>query len=791
MNSFDEKEDSCDLLSTENHPGKLCVGEKASSMDNPAASSSLDPNLITPTTPNAPNKTASAVGLSASNSPKPVKRAPSDFLDPSSLSPRVSSNHPQRHHHPQRATTATGSSPNHVPLIKSKTVSCGSGLYTKIMDPNNPKATLGVKSSPDKSSVENSLHELSFKVPSQPVIAQPSFSTSFQTTSGASPKREGAGGMGGGRVNPARYRRGPSRAASEYIPGLASSRSRMFRNDSKTSYRSISPLGRMNTMRDNSFSGSMENYETTRSLRQNNSIDFAGSMRDKQSQAHASYRLGFRRSLFEKRKQLCDLALILAALGIALMVLDNELYTFQSQYGERKPTGSSDEESNSYWDTVLIVIKLGISLSTLMLVGSIIAYHAREIQLFMVDNCVDDWQIALTSDRISQITAEIIVCSIHTPPIRQLNQDHVTLQLLLSTLMFSRLYLIGRAMLLHSKLFTDASSRSIGALNRINFNTRFVIKTLMTICPGSVMMVLTVSLWFILSWVMRICEQSASEEDRPPMLRTFLDSMYLVGITFFAIGYGDYYPVTYCGRGVSITCGLMGAGCTAMVVAVLARKLELSRAEKHVHNFMMDNQLSKRLKCAAANVLRETWFIYKNTKLAKKLNHRVIRKHQRLFLSAIHTLRKTKIDQRKLFDQANQMVDLAKTQEIISQIYEQMQENNDALEGRMNLIEQKLESLHTTLTQFSTYLISVTNENASQTPSLANQNTSFITSNSVENPDNQNTASTSCDQQSIPAPSVPPLIYQPTSTATRTRSLMRRPRVVSSRQGSDVSETTA
>ena len=55
-------------------------------------------------------------------------------------------------------------------------------------------------------------------------------------------------------------------------------------------------------------------------------------MRDKQSQAHASYRLGFRRSLFEKRKQLCDLALFLAALGIVLMVLDNELFTFHTKY---------------------------------------------------------------------------------------------------------------------------------------------------------------------------------------------------------------------------------------------------------------------------------------------------------------------------------------------------------------------------------------------------------------------------------------------------------------------------
>ena len=31
------------------------------------------------------------------------------------------------------------------------------------------------------------------------------------------------------------------------------------------------------------------------------------------------------------------------------------------------------------------------------------------------------------------------------------------------------------------------------------------------------------------------------------------------------------------------------------MVAVLARKLELSRAEKHVHNFMMDTQLNKRV----------------------------------------------------------------------------------------------------------------------------------------------------------------------------------------------------
>jgi hypothetical protein len=107
--------------------------------------------------------------------------------------------------------------------------------------------------------------------------------------------------------------------------------------------------------------------------------------------------------------------------------------------------------------------------------------------------------------------------------------------------------------------------------------------------------------------------------------------MWLTAVTFFAIGYGDLVPNTYCGRGICVAVGLtvscnntnnnnnnnvisifkrqngyvnslrmfvtchQGAGCTALVVAVLARKLELTRAEKHVHNFMMDTQLSKKV----------------------------------------------------------------------------------------------------------------------------------------------------------------------------------------------------
>ena len=66
-----------------------------------------------------------------------------------------------------------------------------------------------------------------------------------------------------------------------------------------------------------------------------------------------------------------------------------------------------------------------------------------------------------------------------------------------------------------------------------------------------------------------------------------------------------------------------GAGSTALVVAVIARKLELSRAEKHVHNFMMDTQLTKKvltniLDCCVCNkYASQSTFQSYNTRILK------------------------------------------------------------------------------------------------------------------------------------------------------------------------------
>lgn len=84
-------------------------------------------------------------------------------------------------------------------------------------------------------------------------------------------------------------------------------------------------------------------------------------------------------------------------------------------------------------------------------------------QLFLIDNCADDWRIAMTWQRVSQISFELIICAVHPVPGEHyflwttklanhggvIGSKWVPVDVALSLPMFLRLYLICRVMLLH------------------------------------------------------------------------------------------------------------------------------------------------------------------------------------------------------------------------------------------------------------------------------------------------------------------------------------------------------
>ncbi|KAK5854912.1 hypothetical protein PBY51_005062 [Eleginops maclovinus] len=400
------------------------------------------------------------------------------------------------------------------------------------------------------------------------------------------------------------------------------------------------------------------------------------------------WRLVHRRALFLRRQRLNDCALAVGLFGMLLMVMETEL------------SWSVYSKSSIY----SLALKSVISLSTVILLGLIIAYHCCEIQLYVHDIGAEDWWIAMTTDRVALIALELAVVVIHPYPVglmayfqqtfqqipARLSLSETELEIILALPMFLRLYLLGRAMMLHSRLFTDTASRSIGALNKIHFNTRFVGKTLMTTYPGTVLMIFSVSLWIVAAWGLHVCERHHNYRD---LSSNYMEALWMVSVTFLSIGYGDVVPHTYCGRSICLLTGIMGAGCTVLVVAVVARKLELTRAEKHVHNFMMDSHISKRIKIAAANVLRETWLIYKHTKLSRERDQSRVRMHQRKLLLAIHQLRRVKIEKRILADQGNTLVDLCKIQTMMYDVLAEVQGCRGELDTHIHSLEKNVEEL--------------------------------------------------------------------------------------------------
>ncbi len=387
--------------------------------------------------------------------------------------------------------------------------------------------------------------------------------------------------------------------------------------------------------------------------------DTTGLMREKAPRKYdnVGYRLAKRKELFQRRKVICDFALGFAMIGIILMVVETEL-CMAGVYTKS--------------DTPSLLIKSCITISTVTLLGFVLWYHMLDIKLYMCDNSLEDWRLAISWKRLVRVFFELAIYAIHPIPGKNdflwttMNSEtgeeksvEVPVDVIFSIPMFLRLYLLCRVLMLHSRLFTDASSQSLGALNRIHFNFKFIFKSMMTLFPEYVLTVLMVSVFIVASWLLRACEMYHDE-----VHANFFNSMWLIAITFLSVGYGDIVPNSYCGRGIAVLTGIFGAGCTALVVAVLARKLELSRAEKYVHNFVIDVELDKRFKHAAANILKAGWFVYKNKKLGKT---RLVRRYQRKLLKAIHGIRDVKQEQRRLMDNSITMVEMFKSQLTLSE----------------------------------------------------------------------------------------------------------------------------
>ncbi|XP_029411356.1 intermediate conductance calcium-activated potassium channel protein 4 isoform X2 [Nannospalax galili] len=355
-----------------------------------------------------------------------------------------------------------------------------------------------------------------------------------------------------------------------------------------------------------------------------------------------------RKRLLEQEKRLAGWALVLAGTGIGLMVLHAEMLWFQG----------------CTWAIYLLLVKCLITLSTAFLLCLIVAFHAKEVQLFMTDNGLRDWRVALTRRQAAQIILELMVCGLHPVPMRSPQcalareaQDADTQpwpcflgegEALLSLAMLLRLYLVPRAVLLRSGVLLNASYRSIGALNQVRFRHWFVAKLYMNTHPGRLLLGLTLGLWVTTAWVLSVAERQTVNATGH-----LTDTLWLIPITFLTIGYGDVVPGTIWGKMVCLCTGVM-------------------------------------MKESAARLLQEAWMYHKHT---RRKDSRAARRHQRKLLAAIHTFRQARLKYRKLREQVNSMVDISKVHMILCELQLGLSTSHQTLEKRIDGLAGKLDTL--------------------------------------------------------------------------------------------------
>ncbi|CAJ0590985.1 unnamed protein product [Cylicocyclus nassatus] len=415
------------------------------------------------------------------------------------------------------------------------------------------------------------------------------------------------------------------------------------------------------------------------------------------SDSTAKMRCRMRKQLFIQRNKVCDLSLILGIAGLLFVIIDAEL------------TALSPNTHITKGHNVSLFLRSLAVLTTICLMCCLINYHAIEVKIALIDSGADDWRVAVSTERIIKLSMELAICAVCpfpgsgtirwpfiSPETRRVKMVDVPIDVLLSVPMFLRSYLLCRFMVLHSKQFQDAATRSIAALNRISMDFRFVIKTMMADHPLRVLIVFTVSYWICMSWMFTQCERYDGKLD---VEHYYLNSMWFIMVTFMSIGYGDIVPNTYCGRTLSITTGIVGAGVSSALIAVISRKLELSRAEKHVNNFMADSKLTNQRKNAAASVLQETWFIHKYKKALHKGDELRLRQHQRRFLHSINEFRRIKWDQRKLQEKGNSLLDVGKLHSDMHETLWEMHRAQDHFISQIDMLTQKIAELQQTLSQ--------------------------------------------------------------------------------------------
>lgn len=159
--------------------------------------------------------------------------------------------------------------------------------------------------------------------------------------------------------------------------------------------------------------------------------------------------------------------------------------------------------------------------------------------------------------------------------------------------------------------------------------------------------------------------------------------------------------------------GVIGVFSTALLISVLAQKLQLTRSEKYVHHFDLNIQLSKERKHQAANIIKFAFQVWYLKQKSSRQTHRFLRAQRKLFRS-IHLSQQLDQMQRNLTENCVGLPELVTLQRDIIIKTEQTEDYLMLMKARMKRMEDKLFHIDQTMVELhetlGTFISSIRHE---------------------------------------------------------------------------------
>jgi hypothetical protein len=214
-------------------------------------------------------------------------------------------------------------------------------------------------------------------------------------------------------------------------------------------------------------------------------------------------------------------------------------------------------------------LKLIITITTVILLALILYYYYLDMSSYAFRNRIDNWHVELTVNKILWIIVELVICAIHPVPraypyveperinsnstgsdlssLDSYSESYISLDVALGLpskfspdfsvnknsfgIVFFRLYLLGRSIILHSHSVRNITLRSLGYLNHVSIDFFFLIKCYLDHWPIRCLISFCTVVFFIGSWSLHACDYKITKEHL-----SMSDAMWLFVITFTTVG---------------------------------------------------------------------------------------------------------------------------------------------------------------------------------------------------------------------------------------------------------------